>query len=45
MTFDEAVAVLTGPGAPFEIEETEVLGRPQRIFTALPPSLRALSRR
>jgi long-chain acyl-CoA synthetase len=42
MTFDEAVAVLTGPGAPFEIEETEVLGRPQRIFTALPPSLRAL---
>jgi long-chain acyl-CoA synthetase len=42
MTFDEAVSVLTGPGAPFEIAETEVLGRPQRIFTALPPSLRAL---
>ena len=42
MTFDEAVAVLTGPGAPFEIAEAEVLGRPSRIFTKLPPTLRDL---
>ena len=42
MTFDEAVAVLTGPGMPFEIAEAEVLGRPSRIFTKLPPTLRSL---
>ena len=42
MTFDEAVAVLTGPGMPFEIAEAEVLGRPSRIFTKLPPTLRDL---
>jgi len=42
MTFEEAVAVLTGPGAPFEIAEAEVMGRPTRIFTKLPPTLRDL---
>jgi long-chain acyl-CoA synthetase len=42
MTYDEAVAAMTGPGGPFEITEAEVLGRPQRVFTSTPPSLRAL---
>ena len=36
------VAVLTGPDAPFEIAEAEVLGRPSRIFTKIPPALRDL---
>jgi len=42
MTFEDAVAVLTGPGSPFEIAEAEVLGRPSRIFTQIPPTLRDL---
>ena len=42
MTYDEAVAAMTGPGGPFEISEAEVLGRPQRVFTTSPPSLRAV---
>ena len=42
MTFDEAVAVLTGAGSPFEIAEAEVLGHPTRIFANLPPTLRSL---
>lgn len=42
MTFEDAVAVLTGPGAPFEITEAEVLGQPSRIFANLPPTLRSL---
>ncbi|MEJ6511235.1 MAG: class I adenylate-forming enzyme family protein [Actinomycetota bacterium] len=42
MTFEDAVAVLTGPDAPFEIAEAEVLGRPSRIFTKIPPVLRDL---
>ena len=42
MTFDEAVAAMTGPGGPFEIVEAEVMGRTQRIFPSTPPSLRTL---
>ena len=42
MSFDEAVAAMTGPGGPFEIVEEEVRGRPTKVFTATPPSLRAL---
>ena len=42
MTFEDAVAVLTGPGAPFEITDAEVLGQPSRIFANLPPTLRSL---
>jgi long-chain acyl-CoA synthetase len=42
MSYDEAVAAMTGPGGPFEIIEAEVLGRVQRVFTSTPPSLRAL---
>ena len=42
MTFENAVAVLTGPGAPFEITDAEVLGQQTKIFVNLPPTLRAL---
>ena len=42
MTFENAVAVLTGPGAPFEIADAEVLGQQSKIFVNLPPTLRAL---
>ncbi len=42
MTFEDAVAVLVGPGSPFEIAEAEVLGKPSRIFTQIPPTLRDL---
>ncbi len=42
MTFEDAVAVLVGPGSPFEIAEAEVLGKPSRIFTQIPPALRDL---
>lgn len=42
MTFEDAVAVLTGPGSPFEIAEAEVLGKQSRIFTQIPPTLRDL---
>jgi len=42
MTFEDAVAILTGPGSPFEIAEAEVLGRPSRIFTKIPSTLRDL---
>ena len=42
MTFDEAVAFLTGPGGPMEIAEIEVHGRPQRVFTTVPQTLRDL---
>jgi long-chain acyl-CoA synthetase len=41
-TRDEALALLTGPGAPFEIGETEVHGHRMRVYTTAPPSLRAL---
>jgi len=42
MTFEDAVAVLVGPGSPFEIAEAEVLGKQSRIFTKIPPTLRDL---
>jgi long-chain acyl-CoA synthetase len=42
MTWNEAVAAVTGPGAPFEIVESEVGGRRVRVFKNGPPSLRAL---
>lgn len=42
MTFEQAVAAITGPGSPFEIGEAEVLGRTSRIFTNLPPTLRSV---
>jgi long-chain acyl-CoA synthetase len=42
MSFDDAVATVTGPGGPFEIREEEVRGRPTDVFVNTPPSLRAL---
>ena len=42
MTWDGAVEALTGPGAQFELVETEVLGRPTRTFAGAPESLREL---
>jgi long-chain acyl-CoA synthetase len=40
MSWDQAMKVLTGPGAPFEIVERVVDGRPLQVFAELPPSLR-----
>ncbi|MEZ4215274.1 MAG: class I adenylate-forming enzyme family protein [Myxococcota bacterium] len=40
MTYEAAVAALTGAGAPFEIREIEVDGRPVRAFASTPRSLR-----
>ena len=42
MSWEEAVAALTGPGARFEIAEREVLGQRIKVFENAPPSLRAL---
>jgi long-chain acyl-CoA synthetase len=42
MTWDEAVAALTGPGGRFALVRAEVGGRSARVFEAAPPSLRAL---
>ena len=42
MTWNEATSALTGPGAPFEIVEADVLGQRLRVFKNAPPSLRAL---
>ena len=42
MTWNEAVAALTSPGAPFEIAEAEVRGQRLRVFKNSPPTLRAL---
>jgi steroid-24-oyl-CoA synthetase len=42
MSWDEAVAVSTRPGGPFEIVEADVLGRRTKVFKNTPPSLRAL---
>jgi long-chain acyl-CoA synthetase len=42
MTWDEAVAALTAPDAPFATTETEIAGRRMRVFRRLPHSLRAL---
>ncbi len=42
MSWDEAVAAVTGPGTMFEIVEAEIGGRTLRTFKNAPPSLRAL---
>jgi len=42
MSWDEAVAAVTGPGGPFEIVEADVQGQRLRVFEKTPPSLRAL---
>jgi len=40
MTWDQAMAVLTGPGAPFEVAERIVAGEPIKVFVDLPQSMR-----
>ena len=42
MTFEEAVAAVTGPGGSFEIVDGEVAGRSMPLFAAAPPSIRSL---
>ncbi|MFK7894818.1 MAG: class I adenylate-forming enzyme family protein [Myxococcota bacterium] len=42
MTRDQAIAILTGPGSPFEIEEQDVVGVSMPVFKQRFPSLRAL---
>ena len=39
-TRDEAIAALTAPGAPFELEATEIGGIPMRVFRHAPASMR-----
>jgi long-chain acyl-CoA synthetase len=42
MSIAEAVAALTAPGAPFEMEEKEIRGIRMRVWKNAPPSLRAV---
>jgi long-chain acyl-CoA synthetase len=42
MSWDEAVALVTKPGGPFEIATAEIGGHPVRVFKGAPPSLRVL---
>ncbi|HKA14025.1 MAG TPA: class I adenylate-forming enzyme family protein [Myxococcota bacterium] len=42
MSYEEAIAQITGPGGPFEIVEAEIRGEPLRVFKNTLPSLRAL---
>jgi long-chain acyl-CoA synthetase len=42
MSWEEAAAAATGPGKPYEIVETDVLGRRTKVFKNTAPSLRAL---
>jgi len=42
LSWEEALARLTAPGAPFEIAQAQVGGQTVRVFERTPPSLRAL---
>jgi long-chain acyl-CoA synthetase len=42
MSRPEAIAALTAPGQPFELEPLEIDGRTVRTFKHAPPSLRAM---
>jgi hypothetical protein len=42
MTFEEAVARLTGPGQPFALAEAEIGGQKLQVFERTPPALRAV---
>ncbi|MDA8309303.1 MAG: AMP-binding protein [Actinomycetota bacterium] len=42
MSYEEAVAQLTGPGQLFEMEALDVLGTHMRVWKAAPPSLRSV---
>ena len=41
LSYEEAVAAVTAPGAPFAIREELVRGRRMKVFERTPPSLRA----
>ena len=38
----DAIAALTAPGQPFELERRDIAGRTVRVFKHAPPSLRAM---
>ncbi|MDA8374578.1 MAG: class I adenylate-forming enzyme family protein [Actinomycetota bacterium] len=42
MTYEEALAAVTGPGGPYEIVSAQVRGVEMRVFKATPPSLPAV---
>ncbi|MDA8262654.1 MAG: AMP-binding protein [Actinomycetota bacterium] len=42
MTYEEALAAVTGPGGPYEIVTQEVRGVEMQVFKATPPSLPAV---
>jgi long-chain acyl-CoA synthetase len=42
MSYDDAVAALTGPGGMFEVTEADVRGQRMRVFKSTPPSMRVL---
>src|SRR5262245_1311601 len=42
MTYEGALALITAPGAPFELGEAVIRGERLRVFKNTPPSLRAL---
>ena len=42
MSYEEAVAAVTAPGQPFSIIETDVRGRPMKVYENIFPSLRTL---
>ena len=41
-TRQQALAILTAPGQPYELQTREVAGRPLRLFVNAPASLRQL---
>src|SRR5690349_12059544 len=42
LSWDEAVAEVTGPGGRFELVDAEIDGRTYKVFASTPPSLRFL---
>ena len=42
ISYDEAIAQITGPGSPFETTEALIRGERLRVFKNTPPSLRSL---
>jgi long-chain acyl-CoA synthetase len=42
VSYEEAIAQITGPGGPFEITEALIRGERLRVFKDTPPSLRSL---
>lgn len=42
ISYDEAVATITGPGGMFEVSEADVRGTRMKVFKSTPPSMRML---